>query len=366
MDINGCKDVLIEGCMFKGYDINYTVDGDGASYYREAIQIANHTEAGFNSFGAFDAQVCENVTVRDCYFGASANYPAYPAAVGNHGCVVDLYMKNIRIHDNIFDGMTYAGVRPYKFENTYIKDNTFINCETGIRYSNPNGNGTYDGGKAQSGKNTVIQGNHFIRSKNRDIYIVGNVKDGIVARVKNIQILDNIFEGLSNAETMYLYFCEDVLVRGNISNITSHFVMGYYSINVSVKDNLVSGITNEVVYVSDATADGSTSYVGLGYTKDYYISGNRVENCGRSAFNLSGLDGLEVHSNTVINSTTETVGTRSAIVASASSRNGRIYNNKVRGANQKYGVELTTGTQNIQTSNNDVVGLTKPMSNGSV
>ncbi|MCY8940241.1 right-handed parallel beta-helix repeat-containing protein [Peribacillus frigoritolerans] len=329
MDINGCKDVLIEGCKFKGYDINYTVDGDGASYMREAIQIANHTEAGFNSFGSFDAQVCENVTVRDCYFGASANNPAYPAGVGNHGAVADLYMKNIRIYDNIFDGMTYAGVRPYKFENTLIRNNTFINCDYGIRYSNPNGNGTYDAGKAQSGRNTVIQGNNFIRSKTRDIYIVGWVKDGITARVKNIQILDNIFEGVSNAETMYLSFCEDVLIRGNISNITSRFVMGYYSINVSVKDNLVNGITNEVVYVSDAIADGSTSYVGLGYTKDYYISGNRVENCGRSAFNMSGLDGVEVHSNVIVNASTETVGTRSAIVATASTRNG--HNNKVRG-----------------------------------
>lgn len=165
---------------------------------------------------------------------------------------------------------------------------------------------------------------------------------------------------------MYLLFCEDVLIKGNISNNTSRFVMGYYSINVSVKDNIVNGITNEVVYVSDATADGSTSYVGLGYTKDYYISGNRVENCGRSVFNMSGLDGLEVHSNIIINSTTETVGTRSAIVASASSKNGRIYNNKVRGANQKYGVELTSGTQNIQTFNNDVVGTIKPMANNSV
>jgi len=63
MDIKACKDILIENCKFKGYDINYTVDGDGASYYCEAIQIANHTEAGFNSFGSFDAQPCENITI---------------------------------------------------------------------------------------------------------------------------------------------------------------------------------------------------------------------------------------------------------------------------------------------------------------
>ncbi|MBT2663944.1 hypothetical protein J7J00_00260 [Bacillus sp. ISL-4] len=97
--------------------------------------------------------------------------------------------------------------------------------------------------------------------------------------------------------------------------------------------------------MSVATAGGSKSFVGLGYTKDYYIIGNIMENCGRSAFNMSGLDGLEVHSNVIINSTTETVGTRSAIVASASSKNGRIYNNKVRGVNQKYGVEVTSGCQ---------------------
>lgn len=90
-----------------------------------------------------------------------------------------------------------------------------------------------------------------------------------------------------------------------------------------------------------------------------------MENCGRSVFNRSGLDGLEVHSNVIINSTTETVGTRSAISASASSRNGRIYNNKVRGANQKYGIDITTTCSNIQTFNNDLVGLTKGLNNAS-
>lgn len=359
VDLNACKDVLIEKCRFKGYDINYTVNGDGGSKEREAIQISAHTEGGFNFFGTWDGLPCENVTVRDNYFGKSDNLPAYPAGVGNHGHTFDKYNKNIRVYDNTFDGMTFAGVRPFVFHNTWIKGNTFIDCENGVRFSNSDG-GT---GTPQAGKNVTIESNLFINSKKRDIYLVGQEKGGVAAKVKNIQILNNIsesYEGTVN-ENVYLSFCDNVLIQGNTSRAAYRFVMATYCNNVKIKDNNTYDLTTEIAYVND---DGT--YVGLGYTKDFYISGNRGEKNGRSGFLLTGVDGIDANSNILIDPTIETTNTRSGFSLTGGSKNGRIYNNKVQGANQKYGIDITSTCSDIQTFNNDLVGLTKPMSNASI
>lgn len=367
VDLNASKDVLIEGCKFKGYDINYTVDGDGASFMREAIQISTHTEAGFNAFGAFDGTPCENITVRNNYFGASANLPAYPCGVGNHGHSPGRFIKNIRIYDNNFDGCTYAGIRPYKFENTWIKNNTFNNCEYGVRFSNPDGKGTYDNGVPEAGKNVIIEGNHFKNTKKKDIYIAAWVYNGIVARFKNVQILNNISEGFTGTtnESIFVSFCDNVLIQGNTCNTAYRFIMSAYCYNVRIKDNSVYDLTTEVVYVNDSDVADN---LGKGYTKDYYISENRAEKVGRSGILLSGVDGVEVHTNILTDITLENASgsTRSSINLSAFTKNGRVYNNRVRGAYQKYGIEVSGGCSNVQTFNNDSVGLTRALLNNSV
>lgn len=367
VDLNSSRDVLIEGCKFKGYDINYTVDGDGASYMREAIQVSSHTEAGFNGFGEFDGTPCMNVTIRNNYFGASANRPAYPCGVGNHGHTPGSFIKHVRIYDNTFDGCTYAGIRPYKYENTTIKNNTFINCEYGVRFSNPDGKGTYDNGVPEAGKNLIIEGNHFYQSKKRDIYIAAWAYNGILARFKNVQILNNVSEGYAGTanESILVSFCDNVLIQGNTCRTAYRFIMSAYCNNVQIKDNLALDLTTEVIYVNDSDI---AEHLGKGYTKDYYISGNRAERGGRTGFLISGLDGVEIHGNVLTDITLENASgsTRSTMSISNSTKNGRVYNNRVRGAYQKYGIEVTASCSNVQTFNNDSVGLTRPVLNNSV
>lgn len=52
------------------------------------------------------------------YFGAIKNNSAYPCGVGNHGHTPDRFIRNVRINDHTFEGCTFAGIRPCKFENT--------------------------------------------------------------------------------------------------------------------------------------------------------------------------------------------------------------------------------------------------------
>ncbi|MFP3509397.1 BppU family phage baseplate upper protein [Peribacillus sp. SIMBA_075] len=364
VDLNSSKNVLIEGCRFKGYDINYTVDGDGASNFREAIQISTHTIDGFSSFGEFDGTPSVNVTVRNNYFGASENLPSYPCGVGNHGHTPGKFIKNIRIYDNTFDGCTYAGIRPFKYENVWIKNNTFNNCEYGVRFTNPDGKGGYDNGIPESGKNVVIEANNFNSSKKRDIYIAAWALNDVVAKFKNVQIINNISEGYTGTanESILVNFCDNVLIQGNTCRTAYRFIMSSYCNNVQIKDNLVNDITTEIVYVNDGDI---AENLGKGYTKDYYIVGNRAERGGRTGFLISGLDGVEIHSNILNDITLENASgsSRSSMSLSSSTRNGRVYNNRIRGSLQKYGIEITSSCSNIQTFNNDVVGVTRALLN---
>lgn len=363
-DINACKDVIIERCRFLGYDPNIN-DGDNASNFREAIQISNHTAAGFTGFGSWDGLGCENVTVRDCYFGASANRPAWCTGVGNHGHVAGIFTSKIYVYNNIFDGCSWAGIRPYKFNDMKIHHNHFVNCSYGVRFSNYDGLGE-TGGNPEAAKNLEITDNTFVNTTVRDIYIAAWQKGGYVSRHRNIKILDNTSEGATSTQTIYLSFCDDVQVRGNIVDGAYRFVWVEYSTNVHIFGNDVDNVVNEGVYVVEPDA----TLQNLGYTSKIFISHNEFQNIGRTPLLVScAVDEFEVNFNYLKNVATEAgaVGTRSAITVANSAKNGRVMNNKIRGTTHKYGVEITSSCSNVQSFNNDSTGAAvKPQVNNSV
>lgn len=362
IDINACKDMIIEKCRFEGYNADYTTIGDNASNFREAIQISNHTEEGFNLFGSWDGTPCENITVKNCYFGPSETQPAYPTGVGNHGHIAGKWNAGIRVYDNMFDGCSWAGIRPYKFNDMWIERNQFLNCSYGVRFSNYDGLGS-TGGNPEAGKNLTIKDNHFSGTKVRDIYLAAWEKAGYVSRFKNVKILDNISEGIASTEFAYLQFCDNVQIRGNIVDTGYRFLWSAYNTDITVFGNDVENIVTEFVYILEADA----ALQNKGYSKRAFVNNNSVQKVGRTAILIScAIDEFEVMFNDIKDATTETVGTRSAINASTNAKNGRIMHNKVRGINQKYGIEVTASCTNVHTHNNDAVGTIKPQINNSV
>lgn len=362
MDIAACKDVIIERCRFRGFDPN-TQDGDNASNYREAIQIGTHTAEGFTHFGEFDGTPTENVTIRDCYFGASENLPAWATGIGNHGHTAGKWCKNIHIYGNLFEGCTWAGIRPYKFSDIKMHHNHFSNCSYGVRFSNYDGLGSY-GTTPESGENIEISDNTFVNTAVRDIYIAAWEKGGYVAWCKNIKILDNISEGNVNTQTIYLSFCDDVQIRGNLVDGSYRFVYAEYCRDVHVFGNDTNNVTTEFMYVAEPDAP----LQNLGYTKDLFVNHNELRNTARTGIYFAcAVDGFEMLYNYIKDVATETTNTRNAIYCSSGAKNGRIMGNKVRGTKHKYGVECTSGCSNIQTYNNDTTGaLTKPQFNNSI
>lgn len=140
-DICGCKDVLIDKCIFK--------DSLTTSEYAELIQFdAAESRNAFPSpqltagANTFDLTIDQNIEVRGCTFELNSYSPAF----GNHNSQPN---KNINIHDNIITG-TGGSRGAVAFDHTTRHDNVttqvlihhniFEGCTYGFNF-NPNGTG---------------------------------------------------------------------------------------------------------------------------------------------------------------------------------------------------------------------------------
>ncbi|PFR11233.1 hypothetical protein COK10_10820 [Bacillus anthracis] len=370
MDINACKDVLIENCRFLGYK-----DGtvDQSRNYPEAIQISNHTQAGYSDFGIWDGTSCQNIIVRGCYFGNSgtAGMSAYATGIGNHGAVHDLYNQNIKITDCTFEGMTYAGIRPFKFKDLIVRGNLFLNCQRGIVCSNPNGEGeSSKDGKGnqtnlpQSGTNYIFTDNIFRGTKEEHLYIVGWEKDGVVAKVDTITVSNNQFESQSNAaivnskSSVYLSFVKNLKIDNNDFKKTYRAIYAAYVSDFSFTNNKVEDTTVEALFVNEP----DDRYKNKGFTAKLRVSNNTIKRCGRTAIMMQYTDVFNIDYNLIEHACLEADNVRSAIVAGSGSKNGTIRGNKIVKAtndNQnKHGIEVTPTCQNIQVFDNNAEGKT--------
>lgn len=370
IDMNACENVLIENCRFLGYR-----DGtaDQSRDYAEAIQLANHTASGFSQMGGFDGTPCRNVIVRGCYFGASGTpgTQAWPAGVGNHYAVHNLYNANIKITDNTFNGMTFAGVRSFKFADLLVSGNLFLNCARGIMLSNPQG-GTEsskdaDGvqsGLPQSGKRIVITSNVFQGTTGENIYCAGWPKTNeVYAKVESLVIADNVFEaGSTNRNCITMRWTHNVTVTGNLFRSQYRGMLLSYVSDATISGNHFLDIKMEAVYMEEPDAE----YRNQGHTRGLDISHNLVSRCGRTGIFVQNADGFQVCGNVVDSAATETDNTRSGILAANGAKNGTIASNtvvKARSGNQnQYGVSVTGTCSNVQVSNNRCEGKTAAVS----
>lgn len=207
IDLASSKNVLIEDSSFLGYVP--TAAGD----VKEAIQLDHNiphnplSVASF-AFGVRDGTPNVNVTIRNNRFGTNKDSKdkkvrAWPTGVGGHGAVHDKYQNNIVVKNNIFEGMTYAGVRVFKWNNATIEENKFIGCEMAVRTtaayagtsSAMNAERTKAYNISQAGKNLTIRNNTILNSVGTAIGIYG-ANDGSIddsALWKNVTITGNSF-----------------------------------------------------------------------------------------------------------------------------------------------------------------------------
>ena len=260
IDINGSKDVLIENCQFLGYK---DVTTDHSRYYSEAVQIAEQTKLGFPRFGEYDGTPSQDITIDNNYFGPSGTKgtTAWPVGVGNHLTVYDEFNKGIKIINNRFDGMTLAGIRPLKWQDTYIANNTFTSCYIGIQLSNTNGQGesskTVDGvqtNKPQSGSNYVIENNTFNNSKKNGIFGRGWFINDTLATMDSLTVKGNIFTNQNlnfKGAVIDLSWIKDVTLDENvISNVYKGISISYGS-NIKISKNDLNAISTDGISINE-------------------------------------------------------------------------------------------------------------------
>lgn len=197
LDACGINGLYIKDCKFKGF---FDVNGDRS--FSEAIQLDIQVPGSFPKFGTTDGTITKNVVIEDCYFGNS-NQPkmqAWNRAIGSHASRYNRFYENIHIRNNVFNGMNEYALTPLKSKTMFISNNTFINCNGGIRFlgvkdgKNAADVSTGQVQKTQAGDNLTVTGNHFEGEMKRDAIHVRSYNN---VKHTNVFIAGNSFNHLT-------------------------------------------------------------------------------------------------------------------------------------------------------------------------
>lgn len=243
IQIAGSKNVLVDNSRFLGQALPKTMK-DGQIISKESIQIEPLTRKGFPYALNDNGQKSENVTIQNSYFGKSEKSGELVTAIGTHyQTATTENPSNIKILNNHFDNMMYAGVRFTGFTDILIKGNRFD-------------------------KKTKEESGHYRENGAAlvNAYSYKNVKD-ILDLNKHVTITGNIFNiADSNTKAIrvakdsadYLGKVTDITVTKNIIRNNSknpeqpNIEMLRVSDNLVVSDNIISGGKDGIVIEESA------------------------------------------------------------------------------------------------------------------
>ncbi|MBO0992147.1 right-handed parallel beta-helix repeat-containing protein [Bacillus sp. SD088] len=249
IEINSSKNVVIEDCKFYGYR-----ELAENRWYVEAIQIDHAGTGGIQGALPYDDTHCKNVIIKNCYFGKGNSYTfqksgiettvefkAWPAGIGGHTHKEGKWHQNISIRNNTFEEMCYYAIRPYKWLNVTITENTFYECGGGIYAVSGAKHQTF--GEAGPFRRMHITKNQFINGKeiypeyfqgnrrfaigiystdvvSEDVQIEGNTlsvsKDNgiIISNVKRVSIINNTINYMDKS-AVELIDCSNIAITNN-------------------------------------------------------------------------------------------------------------------------------------------------------
>lgn len=243
IQIAGSKNVLVDNSRFLGQALPKTMK-DGQIISKESIQIEPLTRKGFPYVLNDNGQKSENVTIQNSYFGKSEKSGELVTAIGTHyQTATTENPSNIKILNNHFDNMMYAGVRFTGFTDILIKGNRFdkkTKEESG--HYRENGAALVN---AYSYKNVKD-----ILDLNKHVTITGNVFNIADSNTKAIRVAKDSAD--------YLGKVTDITVTKNIIRNNSknpeqpNIEMLRVSDNLVVSDNIISGGKDGIVIEESA------------------------------------------------------------------------------------------------------------------
>ena len=243
IQIAGSKNVLVDNSRFLGQALPKTMK-DGQIISKESIQIEPLTRKGFPYALNDDGKKSENVTIQNSYFGKSEKSGELVTAIGTHyQTATTENPSNIKILNNHFDNMMYAGLRFTGFTDILIKGNRFD-------------------------KKTKEESEHYRENGAALVYAYSykNVKD-VLDLNKHVTITENVFN-IADAKTKairvakdsadYLGKVTDITVTKNIIHNNSqnteqpNIELLRVSNNLVVSDNIISGGKDGIVIEESA------------------------------------------------------------------------------------------------------------------
>jgi len=359
LDLNGCKDVLIDHCSFKGQK-------DPESNNKEAIQVSLAAEIGIGDIkgSSYDSTPSKNVVVQNCYFGPSRNYPSYATAVGDHFSVYDEWVSNVVIKNNFIEGTTNFALRVYKFKNTLIEGNVIDKCNGGI-FATPTPGGYTSShnaqgvqmGSAQQGENLRVIGNTITNIEKIGVHVSAYPNKKVPNKNESfdiVEIKDNTFKNIKSVG-VYIPEAKRVKVIGNNVVQSSIGIQCYGTWHLMVMNNMVSNTDTIGIFVAN------NKNLETGSTQSHaIIASNQVYATGQDGIRVSlGSKFIKVDNNSVYSyglnsSETWFIGGIYLI----ESHNSTVTNNFIRNASEKYldAVRISEDCTDVRVWNIDTGG----------
>ena len=307
VELAGCKDSIIENCYFKGFITPQTDNPENTNTYVEAIQLEPCHRNGFSYFGESDLTHCENITVKNCIFDKNPERPEssfFFAVLGTHGTRYGVTpANNIFFENNIVMGCTFAGVRPYHWEQVHIVGNEFINCARAVMLDGtPNAQTDTGGTDSQTGvaytcKNIYVNDNTFTNC-NPCVWAYTRINDSTVTKdwlenihihnntakkcgtfiysllSKKVEIIGNQFEG-TDKTIIDMTDCVDTVINGNVFDNTSSNATNIRDLTVE------SGVTQNVSITNNIFKKINAHSVNIRSVKNVYVSSNIFDDCSK-------------------------------------------------------------------------------------
>lgn len=243
IQIAGSKNVLVDNSRFLGQALPKTMK-DGQIISKESIQIEPLTRKGFPYALNDNGQKSENVTIQNSYFGKSEKSGELVTAIGTHyQTATTENPSNIKILNNHFDNMMYAGVRFTGFTDILIKGNRFDKKtkEESVHYRE-NGAALVN---AYSYKNVKD-----ILDLNKHVTITGNVFNIADSNTKAIRVAKDSADYLGKVTDITVI---KNIIRNNSKNTKQpNIEMLRVSDNLVVSDNIISGGKDGIVIEESA------------------------------------------------------------------------------------------------------------------
>lgn len=354
LDVNGVKNLRVTNCVFEGY-INLTTES-----MKEAIQLSEYTRDSIYGEGYYDGTPCRDVIVTGCTFRKSNILGAYLVGVGNHLSVNNIWQTNIVITNNSFQDIQSVCVRPYKWKNVRIENNTFERCPQGVRVSavgyqdvsaqNPDGTPS---GQPQAGSMYFINNNYFNDYTEFGVAIYGNQSGGKTALTSNININGNIFDCNNDdkGEAINLRLCSNIHIKDNTINKGSRGIRHLGCHTLFMDKNYINDVKNESIF------NEKSEFLGYQeFARHIHITNNLIQTTGRNGIFLQYAKNFFIRNNTVTNTNQESnpENPRGGIYI-ADSDTGAIEGNHMWGGEKDFAIR-SVRTDNVNYFNNGGTG----------